>query len=115
MIPFAAYVFLYVLGLKYVIPYAWVFEARRFELTGKVFGVAATQYHKNWWITALLALPGMFLPVLITLLFQGSHWGGMAMAAPGLVGVLWRRTWIAVAVRRLEKKRYVVMEEFRKR
>lgn len=115
ILPFVVYMLLYGLGLKYLVPYTYILEARRFELNGNVFGGVPAQYYKNWWASALYTLPAIFLPALLVLLLPGRHWGGMAIAIVGLAGLLWRRKWIDGAVKRLERKRYLVMEEFRKR
>ncbi len=112
---FIGCVFLYSLGLKYIIPYSWVLEAKRLELNGQVFGVVAAQWNKNWWVSAVWSLPAILTPMLLVLLLPGRYLGGVAIVVLGLVGILWRRKWLDGAVKRLEEKRYLVMEEFRKR
>ena len=114
MMPFVGYMLLYGMGMKYIVPRIWVFEARRLELNGNVFGAVASQYHKNWWISALYMTPVMLLPPLLVSLLPGIHWGGIAIGALGLAGLLLRSRWIAAITKNLEKKRYVLMEEFRK-
>jgi len=114
MLPFVGYMLLYGMGIKYIVPGIWVFEARRLELNGNVFGAVAGQYHKNWWISALYMSPVMLLPLLLVWLLPGIHWGGMVVGALGLAGLLLRSRWIDAITKNLERKRYVLMEEFRK-
>ena len=114
MLLFSGYMLLYGIGIKYIAPCTWVFEARRFELNGKVFGAVTYQYHKNWWISALYIAPFMFLPLLLIWLLPGIHWGGLTISMLGLAGLLLRSRWVDALTKNLEKKRYVLMEEFRK-
>ena len=115
MLPLVGYMFLFSTGVKYIIPYTWVFEARRIELNGNVFGNVNFQFGQNWWISALCAASIFFLPSLLIGLLPGIHWGGMAIGALGLAGFLLRSRWIDAITKNLDKKRYVLMEEFRKR
>ncbi len=112
---FVGCMLLYGLALKYTVPYTWVLDARRLELNGQVFGVVAARWDKNSWITGLWVLPGVLVPFLLVLLLPGMYWGSIAIALLGLAGLLWRRKWIDGAVKRLERKRYLILEEFRKR
>ena len=114
MLPFAGYTLLYGMGMKYIVPRIWVFEARRLELNGNVFDAVASQYHKNWWISALYVTPAWLLPLLLVWLLPGIHWAGLAIGALGLAALLLRSRWIAAITKNLERKRYVLMEEFRK-
>ena len=115
MLPLAIYLLLYSMGVKYIIPYTWVFEARRIELNGNVFSNVNFHFGQNWWISALCAVSIFFLPPLLIALLPGIHWGGMVVGALGLAGLLFRSRWIDAITKNLEKKRYVLMEEFRKR
>ncbi|MXW63413.1 MAG: hypothetical protein F4Y00_06325 [Bacteroidetes bacterium SB0662_bin_6] len=113
-LPLAGYLLLYCMGIKYIMPYIWVFEARRIELNGNVFDNVNFHFGQNWWISALCAVSICFLPPLLIALLPGIHWGGIAIGALGLAGLLLRSRWIAAITKNLEKKRYVLMEEFRK-
>ncbi len=113
-LPLAGYLLLYSMGVKYIIPYTWVFEARRIELHGNVFGNVNFQFGQNWWISALCGVSIILLPPLLIVLLPGIHWGGMAIGALGLAGLLLHSRWIGAITKNMEKKRYVLMEEFRK-
>ncbi len=115
MLPLAGYLLLYGIGIKYIIPCIWVFEARRLELHGNVFGNVNFQFGRNWWISVLCIVSITFIPTLLIGLLPGIHWGGMATGALGLAGFLLRSRWIDAITKNLDKKRYVLMEEFRKR
>ncbi len=112
---FLGCMFLYSLALKYVVPYTWILDLGRLELNGQVFGVVAARWSKNSWVSGIWILPGMLTPVLCILFLPGRFLGGMAIALLGLAGLLWRRKWIDGVVKRLERRRYLIMEEFRKR
>ena len=114
MLPLTVYLLLYSMGVKYIIPYTWVFEARRIELNDNVFGNVNFQFGQNWWISALYGVSIMFLPPLLIVLLPGIYYGGMVVGALGLAGLLLRSRWIDAITKNLEKKRYVLMEEFRK-
>ena len=58
--------------------------------------------------------PFMFLPLLLIWLLPGIHWGGLTISMLGLAGLLLRSRWVAAITKNLERKRYVLMEEFRK-
>ncbi len=112
--PLVGYMLLYSMGvMKYIIPYTWIFEARRFELHGNVFGNVNFKFGKNWWVGLFTVLATLPPPLLIWLL-PGIHWGGLATGALGLAGLLLRSRWIDAITKNLENKRYVLMEEFRK-
>ncbi len=112
-LPLIGYMLLYGLGIvKYIASFTWLFDATRVELNR--YGISNTNFSKNGWISGLLAVSVMFLPPLLIWLLPGSHWGGMVIGALGLAGLLLRSRWIAAITKNLEKKRYVLMEEFRK-
>ena len=113
-LPLSVYLFLYSIGIKYIVPYTWIFEAKRIELNNNVFGNMNFQFNRNSWISALCAVSIFFLPPLLIALLPGIHYGGMVVGALGLAGLLLRSRWIAAITKSLEKKRYVLMEEFRK-
>ena len=115
MLILVGYLVLYSMGVKYIIPYIWILEVRRVELNDNVFSNVNFQFGKNWWISALCAVSIISLPPLFIWLLPGIHWGGMVTGALGLAGILLRRRWIASITKTLKKKRYVLMEEFRKR
>ena len=114
ILPLAIYLLLYSLGIKYIIPYTWIFEARRIELNDNIFGNFNFQFGQNWWISALCGVSIIFLPPLLIAFLPGIHYGGMIMGTLGLAGFLLRFKWINLIAKNLEKNRYVLMEEFRK-
>ena len=113
ILPLIGYMLLYGLGVaKYIASFPWVFAATRLELNRSGFG--ETNFKKGGWISALFAFLIIFPPPLLIWLLPGSHWGSMVIGALGLAGLLLRSRWVDALTKNLEKKRYVLMEEFRK-
>ena len=113
ILPLIGYMLLYGLGVaKYIASFPWVFAATRLELNRSGFG--ETNFKKGGWISALFAFLIIFPPPLLIWLLPGSHWGSMVVGALGLAGLLFRSRWVDALTKNLEKKRYVLMEEFRK-
>lgn len=108
------YLFLYSLGIKYIIPYTWIFDARRIKLNDNAFGNISFHFRQNWWVLTLCGVSIIFLPPLFIILLPGIHYGGIVVGALGLVGLLLRSRWIDAITKNIERKRYVLMEEFRK-
>ncbi len=112
-LPLTGYMLLFGLGVaKYIASLTWIFTATRLELNRHGFG--EMNFKQGGWISTLFAFLIIFPPPLLIWLLPGSQWGGMAIGALGLAGLLLRRRWIASITKTLEKKRYVLMEEFRK-
>ncbi len=113
ILPLIGYMLLYGPGVaKYIASFPWVFAATRLELNRSGFG--ETNFKKGGWISALFAFLIIFPPPLLIWLLPGSHWGSMVIGALGLAGLLLRSRWVDALTKNLEKKRYVLMEEFRK-
>ncbi len=113
ILPLIGYMLLYGLGVaKYIASFPWVFAATRLELNRSGFG--ETNFKKGGWISALFGFLIIFPPPLLIWLLPGSHWGGLTIGALGLAGLLLRSRWVAAITKNLERKRYVLMEEFRK-
>ena len=113
ILPLVGYMLLYGLGVaKYIVSFTWMFDARRVELNR--YAISNTKFSKNAWMSGLLAVPIIFPAPLLIWLLPGIHWGGLAIGALGLAGLLLRSRWIAAITKNLEKRRYVLMEEFRK-
>ena len=113
ILPLTGYMLLYGLGVaKYIISFTWVFEARRLELNR--YGFGETNFKKSWWISSLYIVLFLFPPPLLMWLLPGIQWGGLAIGALGLAGLLLHPKWVDAIAKNLERKRYVLMEEFRK-
>ncbi len=113
ILPLIGYMLLYGLGVaKYIASFTWVFAATRLELNRSGFG--ETNFKKGGWMSALFSFLIIFPPPLLIWLLPGSHWGSLTIGALGLAGLLFHSRWVDTLTKNMEKKRYVLMEEFRK-
>ena len=92
--------------------YASTYQRKRIDLTrGSAFnyqGTSAVQF--------LIILPLMVMPVLIWASFNAfgkPYWGVMALAAAGLVSLLFHKQWFAVIIENFKEKKYRNAKGFR--
>ncbi|MEQ9261929.1 MAG: DUF5687 family protein [Owenweeksia sp.] len=105
--------FLYNIGVNtFVLLYASTYQRKRIDLTrGSAFnyqGTSAVQF--------LIILPLMVMPVLIWASFNAfgkPYWGVMALAAAGLVSLLFHKQWFAVIIENFKEKKYRNAKGFR--
>lgn len=107
----AAYVYNIGVGTVVVLYFA-NFNYKRLDITTSASfnwqGVGASQW--------LLGLPLLLVPLIIYIpfgIFNKPYWGLAMLALLGLIGLLLRKYWVGVIVRKFEKQRYKIAEGFR--